>query len=633
MTPDHYVTRLLHASGVGLDALGVGQGPLGEDRSRRRGGCCARTGTSTAARRCASGSSRSWPTSSTCPLRPSAADRRRDLRPARRAARRPTPTARARCIERFRIAVLATTDDPCDDLSAHAALAADPTWSGRVIPTFRPDRYLEPALPGWPDAVARAGRGRGRRHRRLRGLRPRAGGAPPVLRRARGDVGRPQPRRRPHRPARSRARPARIYRAALAADATPRRGGRVPAAHAAGDGADVLRRRAGDDAASGGAPRPPRARPTAAFGPDTGHDIPLRVEFTDALRPLLERYGTHPGLPPGRVHARRDGLLARARAAGRLLPLACTSACPGGSSTPRDAIRRFRAAVTETAGFSRTSGLRRRHPRVLLDPGPPRHVPPRRRRLARPARGRAPARRGRGRSRRRVDLVTRTADAGVQAVSARPRAVARRRRHGRAAAPVRLVHLGLGNFFRAHQAWYTDRAPDADGLGHRRVHRPQRDAGRRASPPRTASTRWSPGPRDGDRFEVVSSLSRAHAAADHDAWLRLPRPPRTCARSPSRSPRPGTSAAPTAASTATAPRCGPTSRRCARIRPRSSAPHPARLVAGLAARRRADAGPLALVPCDNLPGNGAVAARVVRDLAELVDPGLAGVDRRSPSRT
>ena len=29
------------------------------------------------------------------------------------------------------------------------------------------------------------------------------------------------------------------------------------------------------------------------------------------------------------------------------------------------------------------------------------------------------------------------------------------------------------------------------------------------------------------------------------------------------------------------------------------------------------------MPCDNLPGNGAVAARVVHDLAELVDPGLA----------
>ena len=37
--------------------------------------------------------------------------------------------------------------------------------------------------------------------------------------------------------------------------------------------------------------------------------------------------------------------------------------------------------------------------------------------------------------------------------------------HGRPAAPVRIVHVGLGNFFRAHQAWYTDRAPDAADWG------------------------------------------------------------------------------------------------------------------------------------------------------------------------
>lgn len=36
---------------------------------------------------------------------------------------------------------------------------------------------------------------------------------------------------------------------------------------------------------------------------------------------------------------------------------------------------------------------------------------------------------------------------------------------GRAAPPVRLIHLGLGNFFRAHQAWYTEHAPDADEWG------------------------------------------------------------------------------------------------------------------------------------------------------------------------
>jgi fructuronate reductase len=34
-----------------------------------------------------------------------------------------------------------------------------------------------------------------------------------------------------------------------------------------------------------------------------------------------------------------------------------------------------------------------------------------------------------------------------------------------AAAPVRMVHLGVGNFTRAHQAWYTTHSPDADQWG------------------------------------------------------------------------------------------------------------------------------------------------------------------------
>ena len=60
--------------------------------------------------------------------------------------------------------------------------------------------------------------------------------------------------------------------------------------------------------------------------------------------------------------------------------------------------------------------------------------------------------------------------------------------HARPEAPVRLVHLGLGNFFRAHQAWYTDRAPDAGEWGIAAF------TGRRAelaeaSRPRRASTR------------------------------------------------------------------------------------------------------------------------------------------------
>jgi fructuronate reductase len=51
---------------------------------------------------------------------------------------------------------------------------------------------------------------------------------------------------------------------------------------------------------------------------------------------------------------------------------------------------------------------------------------------------------------------------------------------------------------------------------------------------------------------------------------------------------------------------------------------PTRLLAGLRARRAADAGPLTVVPCDNLPRNGAVLAGALRELAEAADPSLTG---------
>ena len=200
-------------------------------------------------------------------------------------------------------------------------------------------------------------------------------------------------------------------------------------------------------------------------------------------------------------------------------------------------------------------------------------------------------------------------------------ALSRASGHGRAAAPVRLVHLGLGNFFRAHQAWYTDRAPDAGEWGIAAFtgrSATLADALTAQEGLYTLVTRAG----DGDRFDVMSSVSRAHAAADHDAWLR-------CLGSPD-----------VRVITVTVTEAGylrGSHGGLDRERPEVRADvdalaadpaalvrtAPARLVAGLVARRCADAGPIALVPCDNLPDNGAVAARVVRELAELVDPDLA----------
>jgi fructuronate reductase len=183
------------------------------------------------------------------------------------------------------------------------------------------------------------------------------------------------------------------------------------------------------------------------------------------------------------------------------------------------------------------------------------------------------------------------------------------------------VHLGLGNFFRAHQAWYTEHAPDAA------------DWGIAAFTGRSAALADSLSAQDGlytlitraaegDRFEVISSLTRTHPGPDHDAWLGHLASPDVRGVTLT-----VTEAGYVRGADGGLDRDRPEVRADVEaLRGDPTAPvhtTPARLVAGCAARRRADAGPLSLISCDNLPGNGEVLGRVVDDLAQLVDPGLA----------
>lgn len=194
-------------------------------------------------------------------------------------------------------------------------------------------------------------------------------------------------------------------------------------------------------------------------------------------------------------------------------------------------------------------------------------------------------------------------------------------RRDRPAPPVRLVHIGLGNFFRAHQAWYTDQAPDAEEWGYAAFTGRRPDMADALTPQEGLYTLVTRG-REGDRFDVMASLARAHPATDHEAWLGYLRSPDV------------------RAVTLTVTEAGyfrgsdggldlehPAVRGdIDTLKGDSGAlvrTAPGRLVAGLHARRAADAGPISLVPCDNLPGNGAVVGRVVSDLAGVVDPDLA----------
>jgi glucuronate isomerase len=250
--------------------------------------------------------------------------------------------------------VLATTDDPADDLAAHRALAADPDWTARVTPTFRPDRYLEVTRPDWREAVDRLGEVAGVDTGDYAGFvraleeRRRYFVQHGALSTDHGhvDAGTEQL---------DDAEAARIFRVA--------RRGEVTAAEAVAFRRHMIlemARMACDDGLvmtlHPGAHRNHHTESARTYGPDTGSDIPQATEYTRALRPLLERYGTHRNLHlvlftlDEQVWSREVAPMAG------FYPSVYIGA-PWWFLDAPDAIMRFRAAVTETAGFSRTSGF------------------------------------------------------------------------------------------------------------------------------------------------------------------------------------------------------------------------------------------------------------------------------------
>jgi glucuronate isomerase len=353
ITSDHYVTRLLHASGVPLSDLGVGNGPLPEADARRAWRLLCEhwdvfRGTPV----------RYW---LECELagifevtaRPSAstADQIYDHLADRLSRDSYRPRA---LISGFGVEVLATTEDPLSDLGAHALLGADPSFECRVVPSFRPDRFLEPSRPGWAADVdglgAATGEDVGDYDGYLRALEERrryfvARGATSA------DHSHADARTDPLANADARD----IYLRARRGEASPdeslafRRNMIFEMARMSVEDGLVMTLHP--------AVRRNHHQPTATrFGPDTGHDIPVAVEFTDALRPLLNKFGTAAGFHLV-LFTTDETVFSR-----EIAPLAgfypaVYAGAPWWFIDAPDAIGRYRAAVTETAGFSRTSGF------------------------------------------------------------------------------------------------------------------------------------------------------------------------------------------------------------------------------------------------------------------------------------
>lgn len=185
-------------------------------------------------------------------------------------------------------------------------------------------------------------------------------------------------------------------------------------------------------------------------------------------------------------------------------------------------------------------------------------------------------------------------------------------------APVRIVHLGLGGFFRAHQAWYTGAAPDASQWGIAAFSGRSRALADALAAQGGRYTLIVRGP-ERDEMAVQRAVSAAYPGTDLGAWRAY-----HTRRDVAIVTLTVTEAAYLRTRDGGLDLDHPDVRAdIAAIRAGAEASTvPGRLVAGLAARQAAGGGPLAVVSCDNLPGNGTAVARVVTDMAAAGQPAL-----------
>lgn len=348
--PDHYVVRMLISQGVPFEALGIGASAESDRRSIWR--CFAAhyhlfRGTP----------SRLWidhALSEVFGVRSRLSETSADETYDTVAAALQTPAFRPRALyERFGIEVIATTDDALSDLAQHRA-ARESGWTGRVIPTYRPDSVVDPDFEGFAANLDRLGEITGcdtgtwegylAAHRARRAFFREAGATAT-------DHGHPTARTADLSPAEAR----RLFE-------TVRSGRSGPADHELFR-AQMLTEMARMSAEDGlvmqlhaGSRRNHAARVHAAYGRDRGFDMPVRTGFTDELRPLLNAVGFEKDFQLI-LFTLDESTYAR-----ELAPLAGAWPClllgpPWWFHDSFEGMRRYREAVTETAGFYNTAGF------------------------------------------------------------------------------------------------------------------------------------------------------------------------------------------------------------------------------------------------------------------------------------
>jgi glucuronate isomerase len=265
-----------------------------------------------------------------------------------------TPEFRPRALfDRFGLEVLATTDSALDSLSAHQTIR-DSGWTGRILPTFRPDSIVDPEFAGFRENILKLGEQTGEDTAswpgylaalRANRTRFKAMGCTAT------DHGHPT------------ARTANLPRAEAEQLFKV-----VTTGAASADQQELFRaqmltemaRMSVDDGLvmqiHPGSSRNHNRELYKRYGRDIGADIPTQTNYVDALKPLLSELGNHPRLTiilftlDETSYSRELAPLAGHYPSLRLGP-------PWWFHDSPEGMMRFREQVTETAGFYNTVGF------------------------------------------------------------------------------------------------------------------------------------------------------------------------------------------------------------------------------------------------------------------------------------